>query len=231
MSIIDNIFACFGYTSTKQFDAKLTEAVKAEFYSLPDWLGETAEAYRWRMPDPSIFANQADLYRLSPILGTAVSIVANDIGTAKFNVFRMVGEEEREIKNHPLELLLRNPNPADSGMEHTRDTTSNYLLNGNAVWWQNKVSPTSEPDEFWTIPFSMIQPITDRQRYIDHWDYFPGDGSTIRMETWEIVHFKTYNPNNPFIGLSPLESLADTIHGDLGMRKTNRIVYNDYGGQ
>jgi hypothetical protein len=52
----------------------------------------------------------------------------------------------------------------------------------------------------------------------------------MRLETWEIVHFKTYNPNNRFIGLSPLESLAMTLQGDLAMRKTNTVNYAEYGG-
>ncbi len=232
MAIIDTIFQKFGFVNEKQFNVKLSEAVKLEIdKNLPKWLGETADAAKWNMPDPSIFANQADLYRVSPILGTAISILSSDIGTAKFNVKRMVGEETRDIPNHPYELLLRNPNEADSGLELAQYTVSNYLLNGNAVRWLNRASKNDVPDEIWSIPFSMIQSIPDQYLYIDHYDYFPGNSKLpMRLETWEIVHYKTYNPNNRFVGLSPIESIAMTLQGDLAMRKTNTINYAEYGG-
>lgn len=232
MPVIDNILQRFGFISEKQFNIKLSEAVKKEIdEKLPDWLSETAEAQKWNMPDISIFANQADMYRLSPILGTAVSLLANDIGTSKLNIMRMVGEETRDIKNHPVELLLRTPNPVDSGIELFQNTVSGYLLNGNAVWWLNKESADAEVIEVWPISFSAITPIPDGRLYISHYEYYPGNGKTpMRLETWEICHFKTYNPNNRFVGLSPLESLAITLQGDLAMRKTNTTTYAEYGG-
>jgi hypothetical protein len=89
MSIIDNLFYRFGFVNERQFNAKLTEAVKAEIdKTLPKWLGETADAERWTVPDHSIYANQADMYRLSPILGTAVNFLGGDIGTSKLNIKR-----------------------------------------------------------------------------------------------------------------------------------------------
>ena len=231
MGLIQNVLNRFGYVDQKQLQARVIEAVKTEMdKDLPEWLGETADAYRWKMPPIDIFANQADLYRVSPILGTALDVLSNDVGTQKFNVKRIRGEDSTDIPNHPLELLLRNPNPIDSGLEFIRDTVSNYKLNGNAFWWLNKASDKATPDEIWTIPASMISPVPDKQMYISHFDYFPGNGQTLRLETWEIVHFKTYNPANRFIGLSPLESLVDTIVSDNGMRRTARTTYTDHGG-
>lgn len=250
MGIVDTIINRFGFVSEKQFNQKLEEevkvgidkvtqefegkltAMKAEFdNNLPKWLGETADAAKWMMPDPSIFATQADMYRVSPILGTAVDFLGKDIGTSKMNVKRMVGEETRDIPNHDFEVLLRNPNPADSGIEFLQYTASNYQLNGNAIWWLNRETQDDVPVEIWPIPFSMITPVPDGQSYVDHYDYFPGNGKTpMRLETHEIVHFKTYNPNSRFIGLSPLESLAVTLQGDLAMRRTNTTNYAEYGG-
>jgi len=232
MTVIDDILDRFGYISQRSFDERLAEAVKIEIdKNLPVWLGETADKARWSMPDPSIFATQADMYRLSPLLGTAVDILGRDVGTAKFSVKRMVGEEVRDIPNHEYELLLRNPNPIDSGLEYTQFIVNSYLLNGNAIEWLNRASQNDKPDEIWPIPFSMVQPIPDKRLYIDHYDYFPSPGSTpLRLETWEIVHYKTYNPNNRFVGLSPLESLAVTLQGDLAMRKTNTQNYAEHGG-
>lgn len=232
MSIIDSIFERFGFISQRQFQQRVSEAVKFELdQKLPRFLGETADAYRNMMPDPWLFMTQADLYRVSPILGTAIDILSGDIGTAKFNVKRMRGEDLIDIPNHPYELLLRNPNPADSGLEFAQFKAANYKLNGNAVIWLNRADQFDVPDEMWPIPFHMIKPIPDKKMYISHYEYYPGNGKTpLRLERWEIVHYKTYNPNNRFVGMSPIESLLITILGDQGMRKTNTRNYNEYGG-
>jgi len=231
MGIIDRTLERFGFVSRRQFEAQLEEAVKKELDKVPHWLAETADAQRWDIPDPIIYANQADMYRLSPLLGTALDILADDVGLSKFNVLRLVGEEERDIPNHPFELLLRTPNPLDTGLEFLRDSTIAYKLNGNEVWWINKAAPNSPPDEIWPIPFEMITPVPDRQLYISHYEYFPGNGrKPIPIPVDEIVHFKTYNPRSRFVGLSPIESLATTLTGNLGMRKTKAVQYTKYNG-
>ena len=231
MTIIDSVLSRFGYVSQKQFNTQIEEAVKRELDKVHRWLGDTADAQRYEMPNPAIFATQADMYRLSPTLGTALDVLSGDMGTSKFNVKRMRGEMEIDIPNHEFEALLRNPNEMDSGMELMQYTTSNYKLNGNSVWWLNKKDRFAKPDEIWTIPFSQIEPVPDKKLYISHYNYLPGNSkSPLRMETWEIVHFKTYNPNNRFIGLSALESLAVTLRGDNAMRATNTVNYAEHGG-
>lgn len=224
MSMMDNIV-------NRLFGARIAEAVKQELKNAPRWMLEQADVMQYRMPDPFIFANQADMYRLSPNLGTALDILANDVATGKFNVKRMEGEEEIDIPNHPFERLMRNPNPLQSGMEFIRDTVTNYQLNGNSIWWLNRASWRDKPSEMWTIPFSLIQPIPDGRMYIKGYEFTPGDGrDPIFIPTWQVVHFKNYNPNNPFVGLSKLESLAVTLETDYGMRVTGKRTYVEYGG-
>ncbi|MCP4263650.1 MAG: phage portal protein [Planctomycetes bacterium] len=231
MSIIDTLFERFGYKNVQQFNALVEQATKAELENVHNWLGETADAQRWDMPGIEVFANQADMYRLNSNLGSAVDILSRDVSTAAFNVQRRVGEEVREIPNHPLEELLMFPNPLDSKLEFITDTVSNYLLNGNSVWWLNKADKHEKPVEIWPIPYEMLEPVPDKYSYISHYAYYPGMGKPpIRFETWEIVHFKTFNPHNRFFGLSPLESLAVTLRGDMAMRRTNKDAYTDHGG-
>lgn len=231
MSIIDNTLQWFGLISEKQFKERIQDALKKELERVYPWMGETADAQQWSLPDPSVFANQADLYRLSPILGTAIDLLGRKLGTSKFNVSRLRGEEEKAIPNHPFELLMRTPNPLSSGLELLQETASNYELNGNGVWWLNKRDQYAAPDEIWAMPYHMLEPVPDGRLYISHYNYFPGNGKEpMRFEVWEIFHLKNYNPFNRFYGLSPLESLAVTITGDLAMRKTNTVNYAEYGG-
>lgn len=227
MSILQNALNRLGLYSVQQFN----DAVKREIEVREKWLLDTADAERWTVPDPIIYANQADLYRLSPILATALDIVMDDVGLSKFHVKRLAGEDMRDIPNHEFEILLRNPNPMDSGMEFLRDTTASYKLNGNAVWWLNRAAPEQRPVEIWHIPYQSIKPIPDGRMYLSHYEYYPGNAKQpIALPVWQIVHFKTYNPHNRFVGLSPIESLAVTLQGDLGQRRTKTKIYTEYGG-
>ena len=145
MSIIDNAMYRLGITTRKKLNELVGEAVKRELEKMPYWLDGTPEAERNNLPDPIIFANQADMYRLSPILGTALDILAGDVGLSKLNVERMVGENRREIPNHEFELLMKKPNPLETGMEFLGNTIRGYKLNGNHIWWLNRPDKYTPP--------------------------------------------------------------------------------------
>ena len=233
-TFIERTLQRWGYKPDKQFNAAVEEAVKKELDKVHGWLAETADAQRWDLPHHGInpvYANQSDMYRLSPLLGTALDILADDVGLSNVNVKRRVGEEVRDITNHEYEMLQRTPNPLDSGLEFVRDTVMSYKLNGNAIWWLNRKSEYEKPLEMWNIPFEMVNPVPDKRLYISHYEYYPGHGKQPEiLPTWQVVHFKTYNPKNRFVGLSPIESLAMTLQGNLGMRETKTKQYTEYGG-
>lgn len=224
MGMFDNLLARFGIVTENAF--------KQELKKLERWHLDTADAQQWVMPDPYIYANQADFYRLDPDLSSALDILAEDVGNATFNVKRQRGSELVDMDNHEFETLLENPNPLATGTELLADTVTDYKLNGNAVWWLSRQSWTDKPAEIWYIPFHQIQPVPNGRMYLSHYNYFPGNGKTeIPIPTWQIVHFKTRNPFNRYLGLSPIESLGDVLVGGIGMRKTTRTMYVQRNGE
>lgn len=235
MTLGERLLKSFGFRSEQDFAADLQEAVKVELDAQQhQWALETADAQYWDLAswseDP-VYFNQSDMYRLSPLVGTALDILGNDVGLSKLNVFELDGEEENALPNHEFEMLMQHPNPLDSGLEFMRDSAIGYKVNGNHVWWLNRTSEFDKPLEMWPIPFEMIRPVPDKRLYISHYNYFPGMGKPeIELPVWQIVHFKNYNPHNRFVGLSLIESLAITLTGDQGMRKTNTTTYTKYNG-
>jgi HK97 family phage portal protein len=218
MGMVNNFLRRFGYVRE--------EAYKREIEKMQRWQMQTADAQQWTLPDPYIFANQADLYRVNSNLGSALDLLAGDIGMARFHVKRMRGEEELDIPNHEFETLFENPNPLHTGTELVGATVRDYILNGNAAWFLNRNSWAEKPREIWYVPFNRLTPVPDGRMYIKGYEYNPGNGKQEEMlPTWQIVHFKNYNPFHDFIGLSPIESLVDILLGDIGMRKTQRQTY------
>jgi HK97 family phage portal protein len=185
--------------------------------SYPPHLLAMAGAEKYSLPDPSIYQNQADLYRRLSWTQSAVSISSETAALQAIRVKEMIGEETKDIPNHDFELLLMKANPDMSRFEFLQSTFGYRKLTGNSFWWLNK--PRGEkapPAEMWVIPPYKIQPIPDENLYLKGYWYYPGGGmSKVALETWEIVHFKAFNPINEFVGLSGVEAIAAIAETDL----------------
>lgn len=224
----------FGLATKKEQEAILQElnALKADRAKFERWQLETADAESYTIPDPSVYGNQADLYRTLSWVLLAVDITAASSALTHFSVARIIsGKEPKDIPNHELELLIQNPNELDSRYEFLYATTAFYKLTGNAYWWVNAPDKNSPPEELWFIPSSMIIPVPDKQMYLRGYMYYPGNGLEIFLEPHEIVHFKRFNPMSRFVGLSAVESIALVAAGDLGMQKYNTTLFANNNGR
>lgn len=219
----------FGLMTKKEFDTGIEAAVKAAMLKdAPRWLLELADAEQFQMPDPSVYEHQAQMYRISSWVLTAVSMVSSAAALTPFSVARVVaGKEPKDIPNHEFEMLLRRPNPLDSRYEFLYATIASLMLNGNSYWYNNAENENAAPDELWHIQSHKIVPVPDKQSFIRGYLYYPGNGREILLEPWQVIHFKSYNPFTPYLGLSALESLAMTLHGDLGMQSWNSKYFNE----
>lgn len=189
-----------------------------------------AEEKRWQMPLPELFANQADLYRRLSWINSAVSVVAQTGATTRFGVKRRRGEDVIEITNHPFELLLEDPNSLQSRFEFLVTAFSYYKLTGNNYIWLNRTEPTAVPMEMWIVPPSEIVPVPDGNLFIQGYEYQPSNSAAMLIPPWQIVHVKSFNPHNQFLGLSPVESVARQSYSDLGKTERDSKLFNDQNG-
>lgn len=197
-----------------------TPRVKADVQA-PSWLRSTGTWEPFTMPDLEDAKEQTRLYTKLSWIATAVNTVATTAAGAPFQVMQRMGEDKEGIPNHPFELLLERPNPMMSRFELLEATFSYRALTGNCYWWLNKPNENAAPAEIWIVPSDQMQPIPDGQSYIAGYEYDPGIGRKITLEPWEIVHFKTFNPTNKYIGASLVETLGTVAHGDLAMQQWN----------
>lgn len=214
----------FGLMTKKEVQA----AIKAVTDTLPRWLAETANAEKWNQPDPSVYGNQADLFRKLSWVLQAVDITASSAAVVKFSVARNIAEKEpKDIPNHPYELLLQHPNELDSRFEFLYGRVAMYKLTGNAYRWVNRPSKDVPPEEMWLIPSHMIVPVPDERLFIRGYLYYPGNGMEIFLEPWQIIHDRRFNPFSRFVGLSAIESIAQQANGLLGMEEWNTRLFKE----
>jgi HK97 family phage portal protein len=210
--------------------ARLTKfgALKAEIDlgKMPEWMLSRAQSASWDMPDPGVYENQASLYARLSWVYSAVSIVGQTCALQAINIKRLRGEKTKDIDNHPFEMLLMKPNPLQSRFEFLRDTVSFSAINGNAYWWLNRSAPNQPPTEMWLLPSWRVTPVPDGKMYLAGYNYEPGAGlENITLPLWQVVHQKTFNPMNEFIGISSVEPVAISAQTDLESQKWSGKFY------
>jgi HK97 family phage portal protein len=187
---------------------------------LPRWLAETGIAEQWTMPDASYFEKQTALFHKLSWINDAITLLSQTCASQPFSVKRKTGEDEKDIPNHPFELLLHHPNPDQSRLELLESTFAYLNLTGNAFWWLSRSGPDQEPAEIWALPSNRVVPVPDGRLGLKGYTYDPGTGVLLPLDTWEIVHFKLFNPDSFYLGASRLEALAVSAQAEI-----NRIQY------
>jgi HK97 family phage portal protein len=213
-TILDRVAARLGYHKAK------ADVVQAE------WLRATADAELYNTQDSTMPTAQLDLYKRLSWVQTAVGAIANVVATVPFGVSELDGEDTNAIENHPFELRLHRPNPNMSRFELLKATIGFYLLTGNAYWWLNRKDDKTEPTEIWIIPSNYVHPIPDGRLFISGYNYTTENGEDILIPRHEIMHFKTFNPRNQFVGSSPIEALATVATGDMAMQRWNTNYFD-----
>lgn len=217
----------FGFYNSKEVDAKIADAIKARETDARHLL-QTAGREKWELPDMSLYRNQAELFRRLPALSTVTELLLDSAAMLELQVLRkLANQESEEIPNHELEVLMIAPNPLQSGVEFWQETIGFRTLTGNCYWWYNRPNATARPLELWILPPDKIQPVPDERLYLRGYVYDAGDGIKIPLETWEVEHFKRFNPFNRFVGLSVIEALAITAMGDIASNKWNTQLFGE----
>jgi len=190
-------------------------------YKYPPFLLESAGQDKFAIPRMSVPESQARLYQKLTWVSNSTSRVASSIAAVDLMVKQIDGEESVDVLNHPFEQLLFTPNPRRGRFSFFEATALYYLLTGNAYWWLNTPMEEGPPAEMFVIPSHKIEPVPDEQLYIKGYLYDPGNGKKIPLDETEIVHFRRFNPFNPYIGMSPVEALASVAVGDMKMQEWN----------
>lgn len=142
-----------------------------------------------------------------------------------------------KVEKSDLLTLMENPNPAQSGREFMRYLTSYQQLSGNAYVFGNGIVAARRngkpPSELQLLNPGKVKIEPGTGMFPKQYEYrqnqnavtaFPVDQLTGRSA---ILHLKSFNPLNPWYGMSPLEAaaLGVDIHND-GQRWNKGLIAN-----
>lgn len=137
---------------------------------------------------------------------------------------QVLDADENPLPLHPLQKLLRKPNPLMGWNELAIYTVVYKAIGGNAYWYKVR-SEAGRVVELWPYHAGQMRPKPGGETWITNFEYDPfGDGRVIDVATRDIVHFKwpSIDPEQPWMAMPPLRAAAQEVDSD---NETTRYLF------
>lgn len=127
------------------------------------------------------------------------------------------GELEPLQDAHPLQVLLRQPNPRMGGAAFIEWLTSYHLVAGNAFILKASAETLAVPREMYLLRPDMVTPIRgETLGSVARYEYRPSGAGVIVYEPEDICDFPFFNPLDDLCGQPPMQAACKGI--DIGNR-------------
>jgi len=176
------------------------------------------------MTSQSTLAN-LNTYGAVPWLFAVVSRIATAVASVEWHLYQRAPNGEREeVTEHPLIELFEGANPFTSDFTFTETFQQHLELAGNAYWML--VGTAREPLELWPLRPDRVRAIPHPAEFIGGWEYVIGS-LRLRLEPEEVVHLAMPSPLDPYIGMSPVRSLAVDLDAEKKAAQWSRNFYEN----
>jgi len=207
---------------------KAVQKVREVFGDKMPWAPLTAP---WQVPLEYNTEQYLKVYGQVGWLFGCVSRIGHSVADVKLRLYTgKVGrdgtKEREELHDHPLLDLLDHANPLQTGYEFRMESQFYMDLVGNSFWY---VVPNAlgTPVQLWNIPPCYMHPVPDAKQFISGWVM---DTGTVKVPFGrdEVIWNHYPDPDNPYWGIAPAQSIAIALQTEIYAGKWNRnYFYND----
>ena len=228
VSQLDRFMGVFG------LEPKAAPNTRRERAELPPWWSTIGEqgAYGEGVPDPAIYANQANRYITSPAFYAGVNRIAEAGAMTEFKVFAGPAKDAAERPDHPFLALLKRPASNMEWLSLDRFTLIESILGSLAVtgnsylYLGGRSAPTQPPTMLLPLRPDRLTVLPDKKAGVKGYEY------TIGYEKWQIavadvIHIRRWHPLNDFVGLSQAEPANYALATDLASQQHNFAVFKN----
>lgn len=203
---------------------------------LLDWIRGTSSNRLWDaalLPETywaleTIQGMTADeIWRSQPAVRTVVGFTARNIARLGLHTFVREGDERKRTRTDPVAQLLAQPNPQQTTFELFNALISDYALSDNAYL---VCIPDTKRPSGWilrNVPSRWVS--VSRATPWEVLEYkvmIPGRPQPELIPAEFVLHFHGWNPADVRGGVSPLESLKDTMAEQVSARKYRKQVWD-----
>ncbi|MBP3955410.1 phage portal protein [Gemmata sp. G18] len=180
----------------------------------------------------------AEGYAQCVVAFACINRVAASVASVDLQLYRRgKGGKLAKVEGHELLKLMENPNPAQSGREFMRTLSSYYQLSGNGYVFGNGMDPSrgksKPPAELQLLSPGKVKVEAGTGLFPKQYEYRPNQNAVTVFPVDQItgrsavLHLKSFNPLNPWYGMSPLEAaaLGVDIHNG-GQQWNKRLIEN-----
>jgi HK97 family phage portal protein len=178
------------------------------------------------------FASYGAVYRSQIWVSTLVNKIAYGTARLPLKVYQRGADDDRsEQRDSPLAKLLRNPNSRHDPFFFWLWTVSTQELYGEAMWIKIRPRPGAAPTQLWPMHPANVMTHRDKETGALKYRYLWGavENGFLEWDSADVVHFKTYNPDDQVRGLSRLEPLRQTILNEDSARRASAAMWSNGG--
>jgi len=174
-----------------------------------------------------------EAYQKNIIAYRCIRLISQNAAAVPWQLYNVEGGTKKQLYDHPIIELLKNPNPMQSKVEFLEAIFGYYLISGNS--YLEAVGPVGEtPHELWALRPDRLNIIPGKTGVPSVYRYsvmgenidFPVDPLTGRSQ---ILHLKAFHPLDDWYGMSPLEAAAYSIDQHNAAAKWNASLLQNGG--
>lgn len=171
-----------------------------------DYAGESFMTYLWGGVTRKTRRQLLEEYK--NLVYQCITAIAEDVAKYEPVFFRKDGRNgEKKPTTHPFQQVLENPNPNTSQFELFEATQSFIELTGEAFWYVLVGERTRTPMELDLIRPDRVKVAIDKETGdVAGYTVMTDSGTEVPLEVDEVIHFKTFNPMNPYRGLGTVQA-------------------------
>ena len=155
---------------------------------------------------------------------------SDDVSQINLRLFRVKnrkGGDVEEIVDHDVLSLLHTVNPWQT-FDNLIEATQTYLdLAGEAFWLLMKNKSGNKVLQIWALRPDWFEVMTDKKLFVKGYKYRVAGAEPITFEPDEIIHFKNFNPTNPYRGLSVVGAVALAVDSEQFAERYNRKFFEN----
>lgn len=148
-----------------------------------------------------------------------VNVIAESIANIEF----VITKGGKTVDTHPVIEVISRANPFMTKFELLHITQAYIELDGNAFWYIVK-DGKGQPLSIWPLRPDFVKVIPSETEYIDHYLYTVGN-KKFKIPSTEMLHFKTFNPTNPYRGMGTVQASVASIDADNFSREWNAAFF------
>lgn len=152
---------------------------------------------------------------------------STDVSTLKLHLFKANSDrtETTEVYDHDVLSLLRKVNPWMTSQELFEYTQAYKDLAGEAFWYI--VRQGTRIAQIWPLRPDYMTIKTDKSKFIVGYTYTLPGSKGVELEVDEVVHFKEFNPVDPYRGMSVIRAAAISIDTEDYAEKYNANFFKN----